>query len=279
MPLDGLSLEIFASVSAGTTATVLGHPLDCIKVRLQALQQPGLSTLGCAMQILKADGLQGFFRGIGPPLTEKLLSSTVMFLAFEEAQRRLPDTPGGSLLAGALSGLATSVVSTPTDWVKIQAQVRGVPVQAVLAEVLRHGPLRALHVAFCGGVMNMLREGIFTAVYLGIYARARAAIVEGRGGVGMGATPPLHLVALTSATTGALAWVASFPFDSIKSVQQASPAFAPSKRASIRGAVAALWQQGGLRAFYRGLSASTARAVLVTCSRLFTYEAVKAWCQ
>ena len=32
---------------------------------------------------------------------------------------------------------------------------------------------------------------------------------------------------------------------------------------------------GGYAAFYRGVSASTARAVLVTCSRLVTYEWVK----
>ena len=40
--------------------------------------------------------------------------------------------------------------------------------------------------------------------------------------------------------------------------------------------LAGLTYAGGVGAFDRGLSASTARAVLVTCSRLFTYEAIKA---
>ena len=134
--------------------------------------------------------------------------------------------------------------------------------------------------------MNMLREGVFTAVYLGFYAQLRTAFIvestaqqhDHRQGNGV----PLHLVAAASASTGALAWVASYPFDSIKSVQQAQPPFPAvkasggmSQRVSIFGAAQSIWRQGGFPAFYRGLSASTARAVLVTCSRLFTYEAIK----
>lgn len=284
MSLDGLPLEIVASVTAGCTATFLGHPLDCIKVRLQAQQRPGLTTLSCALEMLKIEGPRAFFRGLGPPLLEKVLGSTLMFVAFEEARRRLPDTAAGALLAGALSGVATSVLSTPTDWVKVQAQIRSVSVRTVLADVLHAGALRSLpSTLFTGHVMNMLREGVFTAVYLGLYARLKTAFITPPPAGGVGATPsaapPLHLVAAASATTGALAWASAFPFDSVKSMQQAQPAFVSGKRSSARssvsGAAAALWQQGGVSAFYRGLSASTARAVLVTCSRLFTYEWVK----
>ena len=281
MQLDGLPLEIVAGTSAGVAATIIGHPLDCIKVRLQALQRPGLTTLGCAVEMLKTDGARAFFRGLGPPLVEKVLASTLMFVAFEEARRRLPDTAFGSLLAGAFSGLATSILSTPTDWVKIQAQVRGVPVRRVLTDVLRGGALRALpRTLYLGHCMNMLRETVFTAVYLGFYAELRAAIVAappsgGDAAASSTAPPPLHLVALASATTGALAWAAAYPFDSIKSVQQAQPAHKPSERASPLGAARSLWAQGGIESFYRGLYASTFRAILVTCSRLFTYEAIK----
>lgn len=280
MSLDGLPLEIVASVTAGCTATFLGHPLDCIKVRLQN-SKPGQSTIKCALEMLKIDGPRAFFRGLGPPLLEKVLGSTLMFVAFEEARKRLPDTAAGALLAGAISGLATSVLSTPTDWVKVQAQIRGVPVRTVLADVLRAGALRSVpSMLFTGHVMNMLREGVFTAVYLGLYSRLRATFITPPSVADVvpgtpSSVPPLHLVAAASATTGALAWASAFPFDSVKSVQQAQPAFVSSTRSSPGGAAAALWQQGGVAAFYRGLSASTARAVLVTCSRLFTYEWVK----
>ena len=279
MPSD-LVLEIVASACSGCTATLLGHPLDCIKVRLQAMQRPGMTTFSCAMDLLKTEGPPAFLRGVGAPLINAVIMNTVMFVAFEEARKRLPDTTVGSLLAGAISGLATSVLSTPTDWLKVQAQVRAAKVRDVLSDVLRAGPLHAPRKMFTGHTMNMLREGVFTAVYLGLYAQLRSAFVaEQQGG-----SVPLHLVAGASATTGALAWVAAYPFDSVKSVQQAQPALTAStvkpaslQRHSVAGAARSLWQQGGIGAFYRGLSASTARAMLVTTSRLFTYEAIKGW--
>ena len=127
-----------------------------------------------------------------------------------------------------------------------------------------------LRTVFTGQTMNMCREGVFTAVYLGLYQQLRAAFISDSG-----AAPPLPLVAAASATTGALAWVAAFPFDTVKSIQQAQ---LPGRRGlPIGGAIELLWRRGGAMAFYRGVSASTARAVLVTGARLFTYEAVRSW--
>ena len=81
-----LAVEVFASACSGATATILGHPLDCIKVRLQALQRKDLTTLGCAMELMRNEGPQAFMRGIGPPLVNAVIMNTVMFVAFEEAR-------------------------------------------------------------------------------------------------------------------------------------------------------------------------------------------------
>ena len=261
--------EVIASVASGLMATSLGHPLDCIKVRMQALQRPGLTTTACAMEMLKADGVLAFTRGIGPPLCEKLFMNTFMFLAFTEARRRLPETGMGSLLAGAFAGLVTSIVSTPCDWIKIQAQTRGAGASnlAIAHEALRAGP----STLFTGHGMNMGREAVYTAFYLGLFDVFRRAF----GGV-EGEPMPIQVVAAASATTGAIAWVASYPFDVIKSVQQSQPARAHSRRSTVIGAAESVWRSGGLPAFYRGVGASTMRAILVASSRLVVYEQVKA---
>ena len=86
--------------------------------------------------------------------------------------------------------------------------------EAMLREVLRVRPAALL----TGHVMNMGREGVYTAIYLALYTTIKLALVgERRGAEGRF---PLHLVAAASATTGALAWVVSYPFDVVKSVQQ-----------------------------------------------------------
>ena len=55
----------------------------------------------------------------------------------------------------------------------------------------------------------------------------------------------------------------------------AAPPSAP--RAGLARAVRTLWRRGGVGAFYAGLAPSTARAVLVTTSRLVAYEHVRGW--
>jgi hypothetical protein len=57
-------------------------------------------------------------------------------------------------------------------------------------------------------------------------------------------------------------------------VQQASTG---GKRRTIAGAAESIWRSSGWRGFYRGVSASTVRAILVASSRLVAYEQVKAW--
>ena len=144
---------------------------------------------------------------------------------------------------------------------------------AIVGEALRAGGPSRL---FTGHFMNMGREGVYTAFYLGLFDAIKKVIL-GDDRLQRGERLPIHLVAAASASTGAIAWVASYPFDVIKSVQQAQPAHAPGRRSTIRGAAESIWRSGGFRAFYRGVSASTLRAILVASSRLVAYEQVKAW--
>ena len=199
--------------------------------------------------------------------------NSVMFVAFAEARARLPDGAFGAMAAGFLSGIAQAFLSTPMDWVKIQAQLHGGSSGAMLISAMRGANPSVL---FTGHTMNLCREGVFTAVYLGLYSHLRGALLgddQARqasqpGGVGM------HLVALTSASTGALAWLSCYPFDTVKSLQQGLPPNTPAAKRSIGSAVATLHAKGGIAAFYRGAGSSTLRAVMVTCSRLVAYELV-----
>ena len=261
-----LATEATASAAAGCCSTLLGHPLDCVKVRLQT--KPGLTTLGCASHMLRNEGVAAFAKGLSPPLANAVLLNTVMFMAFAEAQRHLPQNTLGSLLAGGFAGVAQAFLTTPLDWLKIQAQLSSTRVSAwaLLLQTLRQRPTAL----YLGHSMNLLREACFTACYLGLYARIRQALAPDD------ARMPLQLVATVSATTGALAWLVCYPFDVVKSVQQAQAPNKPGPLSSIAGATRHVWTHGGWRGFYRGAAASTARAVLVTCSRLVAYEQTKA---
>ena len=274
MPLSPLVEEVFASALSGLACVTLGHPLDCIKVR----QQTGgsaRSALQIARQMLAEQGLSAFSRGMGPPLLSAVLMNTLMFVGFAEARRRMPAeiqaSTAGALLAGALSGIATSYVSTPFDWLKVQAQVRGERTIQLFRATVTRSPSRL----FTGHWANVAREGVFTAIYLGLYDRIRATFSP-PGPDGVATHMPLAMVVAASASTGGLAWLACYPFDSVKTVQQATRSSDPPARSTLRGAIQALRGKGGWGAFYHGAGASVTRACIVTSSRIVAYEYAKA---
>ena len=104
--------------------------------------------------------------------------------------------------------------------------------------------------------MNLGREGVFTMIYLGIYNIIRPQEEDS----------PMYVVAATSSFTGALAWIASYPFDTIKTLMQSNSKY------TLRGAVNTIYQRNGITNFFVGCGSSTLRAILVTSSRLVAYE-------
>ena len=164
--------EVLCSAAGGVASTVVGHPLDTVKVRIQLLQRPGLTGASCAAMMLRNEGPAAFARGLGPPLLSSVLLNSVMFVAFAEARRHLPDTAFGALVAGAASGFAQATLTTPMDWVKIQAQGRGRPVLALVRECMR-SPAQC----FAGHWMNVAR-GALTGPAPAHSLAARAWIIK-----------------------------------------------------------------------------------------------------
>lgn len=289
--------EVVPACLAGGLATALGHPLDTVKTHQQVYSSPG--AMHSAATMLRSHGPSVFFRGMAPPMLDSMLMNTIMFVVFAEVRSRLPEgSTAASLLAGALAGMAQAFVGTPLDLAKVQAQLRGgstgVTGVEVFMDLLRRSPGKL----YRGHVCNLAREvrvgrrrrrlppppamitaniaatsrasqGVFTAVYLGLYSRIRDNLVASEGSM------PLHLAVLASATTGAGAWLACYPFDSVKTVQQGASLEGADARASPMGAARSLAAKGGVGAFYRGAGASVVRAMMVTGTRMLAYEGVR----
>lgn len=254
-----LAHEMAAASLAGLASSAVGHPLDCVKVRTQTAA--GQGSLAVARSMLLSEGPAAFARGISAPLSNAVALNTVMFYAFERV-----GASHGPLVAGAAAGVATAFLSTPFDLWKIQRQTgpAGGTARRELARFTAAGAA-ATRLLYRGHPANLAREGVFTTIYLGLYARVRDALPAAGG--------RLNVVAAASLTGGA-AWLACAPFDAVKTLQQARPLGAPPL--SVAGAVAELRRGGaGLAPFWRGALPATGRAMLVTSTRLTVYEAVK----
>lgn len=252
--------QILGSVVAGISSTVLGHPLDTIKTHLQTN-----SHLHNSLQVAKQLRFS-VFRGMAPPLVNAIVMNSVMFSVFDAVESRFQNP----FIAGVISGFATAVISTPTDYVKIQMQLSSKKQNNTMSSII-FPPNNRIDFAlfrklYRGFALNLGREGIFTMVYLGIYhwamANNRIEDHDGNGNFNR-----LMVVAGTSAITGAMAWVVSYPFDVAKTMVQSGRSFAEVRAILQDGG-------GGPKMFYRGCLPSTGRAMLVTSSRMIAYDQV-----
>ena len=102
------------AAAAGAMATVLSHPLDCVRVAT-SLGPGGQSARAAAAHILRTAGPAGFARGLAPRLLSTVPGAVIFFTVFEAARARLggeeaaPAQDCGAHLATGSEAAAISV--------------------------------------------------------------------------------------------------------------------------------------------------------------------------
>lgn len=72
------------------------------------------------------------------------------------------------------------------------------------------------------------------------------------------------LIALYGGLAGEALWMASYPFDVVKSKMQSDGFGAGRRYASMRGCFGQIWKEEGVRGFWRGLGPTLVRALPVS---------------
>ena len=85
--MDARSAASLAA-AAGAMATLVSHPLDCVRVAT-SLGHGGQSARAAAAHILRTAGPAGFTRGIAPRLASTVPGAVIFFAVFETARARL----------------------------------------------------------------------------------------------------------------------------------------------------------------------------------------------
>ncbi|KAK0610513.1 mitochondrial carrier domain-containing protein [Bombardia bombarda] len=284
-----MSADFWAGYISGAIGIIIGNPLDVLKVRLQAGQtSPSLSTsphptlppptptptttpttiprpsptyttllrpwiTGTAAPVLGYGALNALLF-ISYNRTEAALNKSGLFSASVSVSDNGAVGGTGSNLwttwiAGAVGGLATWVVSTPTELVKCRAQLAiARPAHTtssssttsswqITKQILRAEGVRGL---YFGGVVTALRDSVGYGFYFWSYelasrwvgaAGAAAAAANGGGGTnsnsGSSASSLLFLspettkVLLCGGLAGIVTWASIFPLDVIKTRVQA----------------------------------------------------------
>ncbi|KAK3695141.1 mitochondrial carrier domain-containing protein [Podospora appendiculata] len=307
------TMEALEDITYGSIAGVIGkyieYPFDTVKVRLQS--QPDhlplryTGPLDCFRQSIRADGFLGLYRGISAPLLGAALETSSLFF-FERIGRetvyklglspRDQDLPLPALwFTGAFSGVFTSFLLTPIELVKCKIQV---PAAEAGAGAAKPTPLRPIPVikdifrhhgvmGFWHGQMGtLIREAGGCAAWFGSKEtstkllrgwnerRATSTAELER----MQAEPlPLWQQAVAGASAGMSYNFLFFPADTVKSRMQTTPTGQGGARRSFGMETRALWQQAGLKGFYRGCGVTVLRSAPSSAFIFMVYDGLKSY--
>lgn len=249
------------------------------------------SALDCASRILKNEGAPAFYKGTLTPLIGIGACVSVQFGAFNYAKRAFeahnnnknntlskalsqqqqqPLTYSQYYAAGAFAGLANTVLSTPIEHIRIRLQT-----QPHGASKLYNGPLDVIRKLGLTGIyrgtsVTLLREAsaygawFLSFEYLMSSDCRRNAVVR--------KDIPTWKVALYGGLAGEMLWIASYPFDVIKSKMQTDGFGAERRFKSMRSAFAQTWLREGARGFWKGIAPTLLRAMPVSAGTFATVE-------
>ncbi|KAI5790713.1 mitochondrial carrier domain-containing protein [Peziza echinospora] len=276
--------DLFAGAAGGVAQVLLGQPFDIIKVRLQtSTAVPPPTAIQTALSLYKSEGPLSFYKGTLTPLLGIGACVSVQFGAFHYARRQIQsllNDPAGRkdltysqyYLAGAFAGIANTPLSAPIEHVRIRLQTQppahlnpgGVKLYSgpgeCIKKLLKHGSL------YRGTTVTLLREAqaygvwFLTFEYLMNTEPVRKDV-------------PSWKVALYGGLAGEALWLASYPFDVVKSRMQTDGLARGERRyASMRDCFGKTFREGGVGAFWKGIGPTLLRAMPVSAGTFFVVE-------
>ena len=275
-----MSADFWAGYISGAAGILIGNPLDVVKVRLQAsssttitIPLPAAATATAAPSQQQrrpwTTRIRALTSGTAAPVLGYGALNALLFVSYNRAEALLNSfvSSGGGTgagggtgsnlwttwIAGAVGGLATWAVSTPTELVKCRAQLSSSssPSAATATAAVTGPPLSSWAVAkrvwradggirgfYLGGAVTALRDSVGYGFYFWSYELCgrwmRRWREDGGGGGGGGGGRggqgddgggvlggEAARVLLCGGVAGVVTWASIFPLDTIKTRVQA----------------------------------------------------------
>jgi solute carrier family 25 (mitochondrial carnitine/acylcarnitine transporter), member 20/29 len=293
-----MSADFWASYVSGAVGILIGNRLDVLKVKAQA------STASSApVGTLEADrGIQRFtalFRGAAAPILGYGALNSILFMSFNRSVKIMDPSifdytklAGVDLskiwVAGAIGGLATFVVSAPSELIKCRAQLvvdgKGSS-YGVFKDILKHNGFRGL---YYGGTITALRDSIGYGWYFFSYELTKRLLLSRQADPFV--APTASEVLVSGGIAGVVTWLSIYPLDVVKTRLQTQPTWAAEREQLLPGrnrvlqreqssvsVARSIWQDSGVRGFYRGIGICSLRAFIVNAVQVQFCHVDAAW--
>lgn len=282
-----MSADFWASYASGAVGLLIGNPLDMIKVRLQAGAVPTSTTSATSIpRVYQFSNARSLISGAAAPIITSGALNSILFVSYNRTIDLLNKDNGDAKAslgttwaAGAIGGLASWAVSTPTEIVKCRTQISSSASNswAILRKVLRTEGVRGL---YFGGVVTALRDSIGYGFYFWSYElsfRFMASRMKDRDM--KSASQEGVKVLLCGGLAGIVTWASIFPLDVIKTRVQVqmlgTGVMVDGTKHRRLGALAIArdaYRREGAAVFSRGLTICITRAFFVNAAQWAVYE-------
>ncbi|CAG5185838.1 uncharacterized protein ALTATR162_LOCUS11416 [Alternaria atra] len=292
-----MSADFWAGYVSGAAGIIIGNPLDLIKTRLQAGKTAqNVEPTTATGAVTAPNSFKGHFENAGtlvrgataPILTYGALNA-LLFMTYNRTLSLLNDSPTSPtnfskvFLAGATGGLASFVVSAPTELVKCRAQVATSATTtswSVARDVWRTEGIRGL---YYGGGITSVRDAVGYGFYFWSYELSKQAWSSPDDSDRETAMKVL----LCGGLAGVITWASIFPLDVIKTRVQTQILHAPvrdGEQSALLGSEAPrarlssveiarqAYRTEGVGVFFRGLGICSVRAFVVNAVQWAVYE-------
>ncbi|KAI1646922.1 solute carrier family 25 member 45 [Daldinia loculata] len=281
-----MSADFWAGYISGAVGILIGNPLDLIKVRLQARDGiPGTQTVTSYAR--QFESKSALLAGTAAPVLGYGALNALLFVSYNRSEAAINTALNcqsnlwTTWFAGAVGGLATWAVSTPTELIKCRAQLSSPPASSwsIAKQVFKTEGIRGL---YFGGVVTALRDSIGYGFYFWSYELSSKWAESSRQNA-PDFSQDAAKVLLCGGLAGIVTWVSIFPLDVIKTRVQAQtfnatktpllncPMSTQRRLGAIEIAKAA-YKEEGMRVFFRGLTVCSVRAFVVNAVQWAAYE-------
>lgn len=273
-----------AGLVAGTGNVLFGHPLDTLKVRVQVRLTSGASAstlrgvyAGVAGPLLTLPFLAGLNFGIydatrqrlttwWPALLSSAATSSAAVKATAQHTKHGPHESASGLVciwaSGVTSGWMLCNLTCPMTNVKVQQQTAGVSLS--LAQCARRAGVRGL---FRGYVPHAVMESIGRGWYMvGFVSSKRFFCIDTPGQQ----AADLWKRVVCGSFGGALAWVMAYPADVIRNRMMGD--WKRERYEGTRDCARKIFEEEGVRGFWRGFHYTLLRAIPVAAVTLPVYD-------
>ncbi|KAF2436029.1 mitochondrial carrier [Tothia fuscella] len=310
-----MSADFWAGYISGAAGIIIGNPLDLIKTRLQA---GDASVHATSPQSLRStfDKAGTLVRGATAPILGYGALNALLFVTYNRTLTLFnPDPTISTSLtsiwaSGAIGGLATFIVSAPTELIKVRTQVQGHGSSTsnsssltIAKEIWKANGLKGL---YFGGAVTSIRDAVGYGFYFWSYEICKRSLKAEEGKEDSKRMAEAKVL-LAGGLAGIVTWASIFPLDVIKTRVQtqsfsaavvSSPVTSPSvshpspnpERQTLltnndlrkpdpvfrrKGAIEMArltYQNEGVAVFFRGLGICSVRAFVVNAVQWAVYE-------